>query len=301
MKFIMCLKPALKRIRHLLRNSKHVRDQLASLRIPEGAKFIKVDIKDYYLSGEHSEFIRAATQCVDPEWQVLFQAILSHLLDNQYIKDDAKSQRTACIYKVILGAGMGIAYAGDLCDATFWFLAERQFADNKNVLDKFSIYAYFRFRDDILIIAGGTSVSRQRFLRILRQKASFWVLKIESVSSDGCSFLDLAISRSISDSQKLQVGIFTKPTELHRPLCISSYHPCNVHIAWPRGMSYRARVLTSNSYLLRCEERRLHNLFAARFGSWYAESILQYEPKSRITKPSAASSFIIFDYCRHWN
>ena len=179
MKFIMwCLKPALKRIRHLLRNSKHVRDQLANLRIPEGAKFIKVDIKDYYLSGEHAEFSRAATQCVDPEWQIRFQAVLTHLLDNQYIKDDTDKHGRTRSFKVILGAGMGIAYVGDLCDATFWFLAERQFADNIHVHKRFSIYAYFRFRDDILIIAGGTSVSRQRFLQVLRQKASFWVLKV---------------------------------------------------------------------------------------------------------------------------
>ena len=173
MKFVMwCLRPAIKRIQHLLRNSLEVKEALLRLRLPKDATFIKLDIKDYYLSGEHQEFIEASVQCVEVAWQSLYREVLTYLLDNQYVEDTV-GQSVTKHFRVVLGAGMGVPYAGDLCDITFWFLAERNFVDNKIVLNKFSIYSYHRFRDDVLIIAGGTALSRQRFLQVLGLKAKF--------------------------------------------------------------------------------------------------------------------------------
>ena len=114
MKFVMwCLQPALRRISHLKRNSKQVRDALVGRPFSPALKFMKVDKEDYYLSGLHEDFIRASINVVDPQWQHMYGILLKSLLSNQYITDGQH------LYRIVVGAGMGVSYAGDLCDITF--------------------------------------------------------------------------------------------------------------------------------------------------------------------------------------
>ena len=109
--------------------------------------------------------------------------------------------------------------------------------------------------------------------------------------------------KSTSHQGVLDVGIYVKPTEMHRPLCISSCHPIDTHLAWPKGLAYRAASLTSTSVLHQSELQRLHHMFASRFGSHYATSVLSHMPlkKSNIISNRCQRSFLVVPYARQYD
>ena len=297
MKFIMwCLQPALAEVTHLMRNSFQVKQALVGRSFPSSMRFAKIDIDDYYLSGEHWQFIASSVHAVDPKWKDLYRSLLKFCLASQYIRGDHD------LYRVIVGAGMGVAYAGDLCDITFFWQAERGFVSNARVKQKLGIVSYFRYRDDILILVDGSSLQFHRFFKILQSKCGVWKLKVESISLDSVDFLDLHVQKSKYNPCRLEVGVFTKPTELRTALSPSSMHPISVHLAWPKGLAVRAARLCSTRWLNEYEMQRLHSFFAASSGTQYASAVLSEQVKAtRSAHTHHRSSFIVLPYFRDYD
>lgn len=117
-----------------------------------------------------------------------------------------------------------------------------------------------RFKDDILIILGGTRVSRLNFFTSLREQSSVWSLEVESVRFSACNYLDLNIAKGAKwrSSGLLDVGIHHKPTGLHQPLAPHSAHSPHVHVAWPKGLLTRAKRLCNTKSLFHLEVLHLN-------------------------------------------
>ena len=188
-------------------------------------------------------------------------------------------------------------------DFTFYASVEGGIIDNPELLRQHFIDLYVRFKDDILIILGGTRVSRLNFFTSLREQSSVWSLEVEHVSSSACNFLDLNIAKGAKwrSSGLLDVGIHHKPTGLHQPLAPHSAHSPNVHVAWPKGLLTRAKRLCNTKSLFHLEVIHLKRLLSARFGAPYADAVLSRFPKQ---PPSVArhdmSSRLILPYHKEW-
>ena len=270
-KFIMfCLRPALATIPHLMINSEAVCKRLRDRHFPTDLTFVKIDVDDFFMTGEHSELIRLSCEAVDAHWRPLYRAALRLALSSQYITNDGD------LFQVVVGAGMGVMYSGDLCDLVFYWGTERGLLDNNNILRKLGIVQYMRYKDDILILCDNDVVQRGRMLRAMRKRSGVWKLKLEQVSSNDVTFLDLHIQKSRHDRSKLEIGIHNKVSALKRPLGISSHHALRVHLAWPKGMATRANRLCSSTRLRQQEMERLTRFLGLQFGTSYAEAVLHH-------------------------
>ena len=265
------LRPGLQKITHILKSSKQLVEQLATRKFSRDCKFVKIDVDEFFMSGTHSEFIRASVSLVEVRWQSLYTALVKFLLQSQYVENDS------AYYRVLCGAGMGQSYSGELCDATLFCLAERGFTDNERAMQKLRVEAYWRFKDDILVISSGTPLQRNRFLEVFRIKCSIWKLSLDCVSAFSVPYLDLRIFKGarFAATGLLDTCVYHKPSALKRPLGISSGHPASVHASWPQGMVNRAYELCSSMDGVQAETRRLHSWFSSNFGAEWAKAVMR--------------------------
>ena len=295
------LRPFLSSLKHLLKNSEALVKKLFSLPVSQECRFVKIDIKEYFMEGSHSQFLEYSAPYVAQQWRRTYKHVLQYVLDSQYVEADLLNGR---LWKVLKGAGMGLGFSGELCDTTFYSTVERDIVDRPDVLRRHFVELYVRYRDDILILHNGSPDSLKEFLRILRNKSSVWKLEIESISQDSCDFLDLFISKGAKwrSSGLLDVGIFHKPTSLHQPLAPHSMHSCHVHKAWPKGLVARAKKLCNTKSGIQKEVAYIKKLLSARCGTIYADQVLSNTFKQLPRLPCHdLFSRVLIPYHREWD
>eukprot|EP00959_Pyramimonas_sp_CCMP1952_P163693 3422108-Pyramimonas_sp.AAC.1 len=59
------LRPFLARQPHILRDSQDLLHQLRGIAVLENDRFLKIDIKDYFMSGEHHQLIHHSSQAIE--------------------------------------------------------------------------------------------------------------------------------------------------------------------------------------------------------------------------------------------
>ena len=138
-------------------------------------------------------------------------------------------------------------------------MCERHFVLRADVQHRYHIRGYCRFKDDILLIIGGTLSSRASFLEEFRRRSRFFALKVDCVSSSSAEMLDITIFKGPSwrNSGMLDHTLFTKPTSIWLPLSPDSNHPVGVHVSWPRGHLNRIKRL--------CPDRETANSEVEKF------------------------------------
>ena len=272
-------------------NSEAVAKRVRNKCYPENLCTLKIDIDDFFMSGNHRELIRLSCLAVSSYWRPLYKAVLTVALQNQYLANDDD------LYRVVVGSGMGMPYSGDLSDLVFYWGTERGLLDNKNFRAKTGTIDYMRFKDDILVLSAGGAEGRRGLLRALHARSGVWELKVEAIATDSVDFLDLTIRKTQHDCRKLETGVFTKPSALKRPLSIASSHAVRVHLAWPRGMAVRAAKLCSTEELLRTELDRLRS-FLAPFGSSYSNAVLEDRRKFQHSDQTKWVSYVVLPYWR---
>ncbi|CAE7518089.1 unnamed protein product, partial [Symbiodinium microadriaticum] len=177
------------RARSFKEDSSVVVDKLKSLVIPASAHFIRIDVKDFFMSGRHSEFVESCSRYVEEAWVTAFREVLKFILASQFV---ASEFCPGCVYKVTSGAGMGLACSGEVCDITFYDTVESKVLSD---LTSFDVHCYMRFKDDILVVL---SCDRAQRLALINHRKCFsrvWSLKVECISDTECQFLDLHISK----------------------------------------------------------------------------------------------------------
>jgi hypothetical protein len=175
-----------------------------------------------------------------------FIKICTFVLDSQFVK---LPDETEAIWKVRLGAGMGLLCAPDIANVAFAVAAESGNTLATDHLEHYNILAYWRYMDDGLVLGHGRRGDQLEFFHAVMTAASEagFTMKVESVSAISCVFLDLFLSKegSFARSGRLDIKVHRKPTSLAQPLRPSSHHPLGVHLSWPRAMLARSRRLCS--------------------------------------------------------
>ena len=150
MRFItFLLRPILLTLPHLLLNSFQVVQRLRACSISPSARLVKIDIRDFFMEGEHAQFLEACSSAVPDEWKRCLRTLLAFILRTQYVRSPCIRDK---LFQVKRGAGMGLLCSGDICDITFYKTVEETILP---VLASWNVVEYFRFRDDICAIVDG--------------------------------------------------------------------------------------------------------------------------------------------------
>ena len=233
------LKPILKGLPHILRDSDHLIAMIRGRRFPNTSKIVQFDIKDFFMSGSHNDLASSCARLVSPEVRRGFTKMLQMILRNQYVVLD-KSAETA--YHTKVGSGMGMLCSGEISDACFYDLAEKEWACNQAVCARHGILFYARFKDDGFFIVDGLPEVWYEFAWEFKRRARFFEV-IFDVSHEDFNFLDLTFERRNVDSTQFTFDwvAFRKPTTLWQPLSHTSHHPWHVHLGWPFAVEKRLR------------------------------------------------------------
>ena len=235
------LRPGIRIMSHLIRDSDHLVELLKVSRIPLGHRLVKIDIKDFVMSGSPSDLRESSSKYVLPRRAVPFRGLVSSLLESQFVSfnpllDDA--------FKVVRGNGMGCIASNELSCVDFYDRAEAPFVLLELVQVRYGISLYLRFKDDIILAMGGDVAS---FLSEFSTHAAHYKLKLDCQSLVSVPMLDLRLIVP-SSGGFVSVDMFFKPTNQAIPMSSLSCHLPSVHTSWPMARVKRFRKLVSCAY-----------------------------------------------------
>ena len=301
MKFIASwLKPQLTALPHLLKRSADAVKQLQHWRVSPSAFLITIDIKDFFLDGNHAQITSACEELVEPPWRSSFLILVKFILDAQYLTSPCFPER---MWKVNKGAGMGLQCSGELVDSTFFKTVEEGILPQ---LDRWRIVGYFRFKDDILVMCDSPREVLLDFVSTLKKASSVGKLKVESVSQTEARFLDLRLFKGAGwlATGCLDIFINHKVTAQKQPVAIHSLHPPRTHLSWPRSLVHRINTLC-NSRMYQLEELSRLKCMIAEWCGWERVSLVfdhvrRRAPISNHSDVKVVGSRLIIPYHKEW-
>ena len=161
--------------KHVLKNSKDLVKQLNDMTCEPGMKFLKGDIKHFFMSGEIDDLV--ALCCApfrDDGIFPLLRRSIWFLLNNQFVLDPS----TGVVLKVVKGSGMGLQHSSAVAECAFMHASELTLTKQLSV---YHVSFYARFKDDIIIIYKDFDLLLE-FFNLLKRGHPF-KLECESVSS----------------------------------------------------------------------------------------------------------------------
>ena len=217
---------------HLFKDSRDLAEKLSKPKISENSKIYNIDIKDYFMSGAHSELPNLSDMYVTEDRRVAFKKAVDFILSNQFVELDVSD---LFLYKVVAGSGMGLECSGDSSDVCFDRMVEKAYCNNKTVRERYHVEFYGRFTDDMLVVLGGSKDSRREFIDGMKKRSRFFKLKVESVNAASAIMLDLVVQKGarFKASGCLDISIHTKITAQGAALSSSSRHVPSIHTSWP--------------------------------------------------------------------
>ena len=270
-------------------------------------KVIKLDIKDFYMSGTHESLVANSSLSVDPKVRGNFYEIATLVLSSQYLQvpsSDTKFKQ----YQVTRGGGMGMICVGEICDADM-LKAEKETVLQESFRQKFELRLYVRFKDDILMIIRGDTDDRQLALEHLRNHGKNYILEVESVTTLSAAVEnDLSVPYLDIDLVPIQrsdgmvcfnVRPYKKPTSLWTPLSHSSAHNPSVHRAWPAAYINRLRSHSTNpTDAYDFSEKFLHQLRVACPGH---PGIHRPKDTRKTVKQPTPTNYLVLPYRTTWS
>ena len=244
----------------IIADSRQFKKEIEKLTPTKTARFAKVDIKDYFMSGAMTELVEDTLRAEGngPVKEALARS-LEVLLDNQYVVNRLLPQRT---WKVVRGSGTGLVHSGETCDLALANLAEVGWLANSEVRKKFGILGFWRFRDDSLVIFDNIELFKECIWEYKR-RAKYFEIVVEEINSEVIGFLDLTIKKG---KNKYEVYPKFKEESLKaHPLCISSAHTPGVHRSWAAAQIKRFSQLASNESIAKEAKSRFIQRFINHF------------------------------------
>ena len=212
------------------------------------------------MSGAHSELPKLSDMYVTEERRDAFRTAVDFVLSNQFVELDCLD---LFVYKVVAGSGMGLECSGDISDVCFDRMVEKAYCNNKTVRERYHVEFYGRFKDDILVVLGGSKESRREFLEGMKKRSRFFKLKVESVNVDSAVMLDLTVSKGTryKVSGCLDIAIHTKSTAQGAALSSLSRHVPSIHTSWPLSrLVHFQSVCSCRSFFRDAALKLLHKL-----------------------------------------
>ena len=239
---------------HLVKSSSEMLRRCSSIVFPGSVMALKLDIDSYFLTGTTEFHQRCISSHFPAELQEHVKEAVSVLLDNQFVVHPSLPS----VQQVILGAGMGLNFAGERSDLSFLTVAEQTLADDTG----FKPLLYCRFKDDIDAIFDDCKSRVGHWLSIFRQRAAPYKVNLEELSSDSVPFLDIGMRLvPYQHGTRIKVEPYQKPTSGKIPLQSDSCHEPTVHLSWPRMELSRLRNLCDDSRMYAEVERRFVGKF----------------------------------------
>ena len=123
---------------HLVRDSKHLVEILSKsiFRARKQFRLMKVDIKDFFMSGKHGPLVNLGGHAIDDDSRsvddeetsnrFIFKEAIDFVLGSQYIElgSNHGEEGGFFLYQVIEGSGMGLLSSDELSFVLFFVLAE---------------------------------------------------------------------------------------------------------------------------------------------------------------------------------
>ncbi|MFM7990324.1 MAG: hypothetical protein ACKPKO_64515, partial [Candidatus Fonsibacter sp.] len=185
---------------------------------------------------------------------------------------------------------MGLTHSSAVCDAALFFLAEATWATKIEIQRAHAIHAYYRFKDDIWILAGDRGRAR-RFISRFGDLAAK-VFESELVECSQRSVVMIGVITVVEGG-----SLHTEPRPKYRgpPLSHQSAHPLSVHLRWPSAHWGGELDLCSTE----STRERVNNAYIKRFQEKYTQSMVDdslikvplFEKKTEKEKPCN----------EHWN
>jgi hypothetical protein len=243
----------LESLEHLALNSEDILRRVRSTKCGEDCVLLKLDLKDFYMDGDHERLVRAVVEefARDPrvDW---VRDTLEHVLFFQYVIWNEQ------VYQVTRGSGMGARHSSTVSDLAFYNIVE------KHVLGSPGITLYVRYRDDLLVVAENDMCANQFMKSLCARAAVCWRVTEDSRSLYKSMMLDVLLYKGPGfwESGFLDYAPYVKPTARAVPLCWTSAHPRHCHLSWPLSEIRRMRRLSQHFASFRYHKTRLVGRFA---------------------------------------
>ena len=243
---------------HLLRDTHDLKRKICGCDVSSKTFFVKLDVKDFYMTGQHDQIISnclvgvVQDGIVPPELKNPFEKGIKFVLKNQFVVMSSGNRKA---WHVKRGSGMGLIASDEMANLDFFEIVEATYVLRPEVIAEYGIVVYLRYKDDILLGLDCDEDSRTSFLAEFRRRAAPYILKEDESSYTSVAMLDVVISKSVHSS--VQLSMYSKPTVQGIPLCSTSMHSGGVHRSWPT-----ARFLHYDSI---CTEVSDSNIAKLRF------------------------------------
>ena len=224
-----------KNLKCICKSSEEFIDLLKQVHFPPDAKpvMFKLDIADFYMNGDHECLEKYAFEHIDDTkeklaWQNLLFTVLYHQFVSCRHLDNSR-------YRVVKGSGMGAIHSGEVSDAVYYHITEKTWAADADVMVKFKVYVYARYRDGIFVcMENDTSLIHPYFRGMFDAAGKIWQLSFDAI---GTTVVMLDVSVSITSRGSEGLSFAWKPhfktTAQKVPLQSSSCHSRAVHRSWP--------------------------------------------------------------------
>ena len=182
------LREVTKKYWHLVVDSRDFAKKPSSLHIPNinELSFVKIDVKDFYMSGSADDLVRDSTCLLPHHKRELCADILYLLLASQWISTGLGHHKNV-VWNVTQGSGMGLPHSGDVADLALLARAECTHVVNPAVMQDHGIIASMRFRDDILILASNKT-GTAKFIHEMKNYAAISSLSLRKCTMSGLGF-----------------------------------------------------------------------------------------------------------------
>ena len=277
---------------------------LSALPRLDNPKIYKIDIKDFFNNGSHSELAETSTGIVHESVRSAFNLMVHLLLREQFIaaSHDVVSGSQGVetfnkLFRVVRGSGIGLAMSKDISDACFFAGVEKLTVCRDVIKRAFNIVFYARFADDILIIFNNsTADERLRFMQLFKRTSKVYPLVTETVSSLSAPMLDMLV---YFEDGRILTKPYRKPSCQKNWLADSSFHLPAIHVHWPLGYVSRLARVSSK----RAEARLAIDLFWRELEEQCPGHVALGRRASKSQFSLAAQtdrSFIVLPFNQHW-
>jgi len=244
-----------KQLAHIVHATQEFTSKVSSIVIAPNDRFVVGDITDFFMAETHARLLHGLS--LDPDLDFLVPCV-KFLLEEQFVCLFNK------IYRVKVGSGMGSQISSDLCDISFYWLAESHFICD-SALQRHGVKVWLRYRDDIFSIIDSAVNAQAFFCKVRSCAGPAWKICVEAVSKVSVSFLDVEVfKQSFHDSGLPGFKPFSKPSKRFVPLSDESAHPKSVHL-WPiADISRLARNSSNPSVFQHALCVYIHNMIEAQ-------------------------------------
>ena len=146
---------------------------------------MKEDIKDFFMTGEANELIKPCVEAVQKGYKKPMQEALEFLIENQFVQIPDEDRA----WRVRRGSGMELPNSGDVFDIAY-LMNDRKFSVNGEIIKNYDVNAYYRYKDDMVLIINNTGSNVPRVWYKLKICAAPFEIKLESIAQDGCIMMD---------------------------------------------------------------------------------------------------------------